>query len=136
MEKKKERRLAMANSITTNEARAHLARAHAGAVPLCPITKMAFGDGGVDEAGNPIPPDGMAKGLRNELLRKDIESYVFPTETSVTFICTLLASDLNDQHISEVALIDSAGNVVAIKTFKATYKDAERELAFEWTERF
>lgn len=126
----------MSNSTTLIQARSHFARAHAGDMPLRPIVRMAFGSGGIDANGNPIPPDAAATSLNNELYRKNIESHTFPTATSVTFVCILLEDELNDTELSEVALVDSAGHIVAIKTFKRKFKDNETEIAFEWTEKF
>lgn len=126
----------MSNSTTLIQARSHFAQAHAGDMPLRPITRMAFGTGGADAAGNAIPPDANATALTNEVYRKNLESHVFPTNTSVTFIATLTYEEANGQKLSEVALVDNAGNIVAIKTFKPKDKDNETEISFEWTERF
>lgn len=124
------------NSITKNSARAHLARAHAGIEPLRVITQMAFGSGGANKDGNPIPPDGIKPNLGNELLRKNLDGYSFPSETSVTFACTISETELNGESISELALVDSGGNIVAVKTFIPKLKDDETEITFEWTEKF
>lgn len=124
------------NSTTLIQARSHLAQAHAGDVALRPITGMVFGNGGVDEIGNPIPPDAAKKSLTSELYRKGMDSHFFPTPTSVTFSCTLTEDELNDKELSEVGLVDSGGNIVAVKTFKKKHKDNETEIIFEWTEKF
>ncbi|MEQ6355909.1 phage tail protein [Lysinibacillus sp. M3] len=126
----------MSNSTTLMQARSHFAQAHAGFVPLRPIVKMAFGSGGVDEKGNPIPPDATVAALNTELYRKDIESYTFTATASVTFVCVLTADEINNTELSEVALVDSNGSLVAIKTFRKKYKDNETEIMFEWTEKF
>lgn len=126
----------MSNSTTLLQARSHFAQAHAGVVQLRPIVKMAFGSGGVDENGNPIPPDATVATLNRELYRKDIESHTFTSTTSVTFVCVLTADELNNTDLSEVALVDSTGSIVAIKTFKKKHKDNETEIMFEWTEKF
>lgn len=124
------------NSTTLIQARSHLAQAHAGDVLLLPITAMAFGDGGVDESGVPVPPDATKENLDSELYRKDIDNHTYPSITSVTFTCTLTEDELNDKELSEVGLVDSNGNIVAIKTFKSKHKDNETEITFEWTEKF
>ena len=124
------------NSTTLIQARIHLAQAHAGDTPLRPITGMAFGNGGVDEIGNPVPPDATKKSLTNELYRKGVDNHSYPTSTSVTFTCTLTEDELNDKELSEVGIVDSAGNIVAVKTFKKKHKDNETEITFEWTEKF
>lgn len=126
----------MSNSTTLIQARSHFAQAHAGVTPLHPITQMAFGRGGADVDDKPIPPDANATELADEIYRKKIESHMFPSATSVTFIATLTYEEANNEQLSEVALVDSAGNIVAIKTFKPKLKDNETEISFEWTEKF
>ncbi|PIC59114.1 hypothetical protein CSV80_00900 [Sporosarcina sp. P12(2017)] len=124
------------NSTTLIQARSHLAQAHAGDVSLRPITGMVFGDGGVDETGSPVPPDAAKNRLNSELYRKGVDSHSYPSPTSVTFTCTLTEEELNDKELSEVGLVDSGGNIVAVKAFKKKHKDNETEITFEWTEKF
>ena len=66
------------NAIITAASRQKMVKARAGAITLPPITKMAFGNGGVDGQGDPISPSESATGLNNELLRKNIDGYTFP----------------------------------------------------------
>lgn len=128
----------MANSVTSKKARELFAQAHGttGTIPV--VVQMAFGNGGVDGSNIPIPPSATASPLTlgNQLLVKNIESVAYPVSTTVRFTCRLLSTELNGYDISEAALIDNAGNVVAKKTFTKKGKDAETELVFEWDEEF
>jgi len=126
----------MANSVTTNIGRQKLASARAGEITLPSITKMAFGDEGVTLDGTPIPPVGTDIALNHELLRKDITEHSFPIATTCRYSCRLLKPDLADQKINEIALIDSDGDIVAIKTFRNKEKDADAEMVFEIDDEF
>jgi len=118
------------NAIITAASRQKMVKARAGAITLHPITQMAFGNGGVDGQGNPISPSESATGLNNELLRKNIDGYTFPTTTSCRYTCTLSELELAGQNINEVGLIDSAGDFVAIKTMTNKGKDSDLEMTF------
>ena len=118
------------NATITAASRQKMVKARAGAITLPPITKMAFGNGGVDGQGNPISPSESATGLNNELLRKNIDGFIFPTATSCRYTCTLSELELAGQNINEVGLIDSAGDFVAIKTMTNKGKDSDLEMTF------
>lgn len=64
-------------TVTTAYAREQMARARAEGTALTKVVKMAFGSGGVDVEGKPIPLDGTEQALKNQLLVKDISSYEF-----------------------------------------------------------
>lgn len=128
----------MANSVTSKEAREIFAQAHGSTGVVPKVVQMAFGNGGVDGSNVPIPPSATAKplSLGNQLLVKAIESVSYPVSTTVRFTCRLLSTELNGYDISEAALVDSVGHVVAKKTFTKKGKDNETELVFEWDEEF
>lgn len=123
-------------SVTTNKAREKMVKARAGAISLPAITQMAFGKGGVDELGQVKKPSATQNTLHEELLRKNIESHSFPNVTTCRYVCRLEKSELIDEDISEVALIDAEGDVVAIKNFKAKGKDEGLEMTFELDDEF
>ncbi len=124
------------NSVVTNVAREKLAKARAGLASLPIITKMAFGDGGVDAEGVPIAPSGTDTTLKNELLRKTIDGYTFPIATTGRYSCTLLESDLIDDNISEIALIDSEDDLIIIKTFTSKNKESDMEMIYQIDDKF
>lgn len=120
----------MANAVVTLLARNKMLRARAGEIILPPIKGMAIGNGGVDSLGEPIPPDEGANSLNNELVRKPIDGYTFLTYQKCRYMCTLGELELAGEYISEVALYDSEGDLVAIKTFKKKGKDGDLEMTF------
>ena len=126
----------MANSVTTDKRREKMVKAGTGDIVLPTITHMAFGDGGTDVDGNPIAPTGADTGLKNELLRKGLDGHTYPVVTTCRYSCRLLKADLANQKINEIALVDSDGDIVAIKTFTDKSKDDDMEMIFEIDDEF
>lgn len=118
------------NVIITKKARVKLAKARAGVSPLSKIVGMAFGDGGVDSGGTVISPETDQVALKNELMRKRVDKFTFPVETTCRYECTLLESELIGKEISEIGLYDEDGDLVCIKTFKKKGKDDDIEQTY------
>ena len=118
------------NVIITKAARKKLVQARAGAIVLPRIVGMAFGCGGVDESGTVIPPAESQSELANEIFRKEIDGYSFPSETICRYECTLDVNELVGEEISEVGLYDEDGDIVCIKTFTRKGKDADVEQTY------
>lgn len=118
------------NVIITKKARENLCKARAGAIQLPKIVGMAFGNGGVDAAGEVIPPTEEQSELANEIFRKAIDGYSFPADTTCRYECTLAESELAGEEISEVGLYDESGDVVCIKTFMRKGKDGDVEQTY------
>lgn len=123
----------MANSVITLKAREKMVKARAGIQPLPAIVGMAFGDGGVDSSGTVMAP---GEALRNEILRKEIDSYTEITSTSYRYTCTLGKEELVGEAINEIALYDTDGDYVGLKTFRTKYKDEDMEMVFELDDQF
>lgn len=124
------------NVIITKKAREKIVKARAGAIQLPKITGMAFGNGGVDAAGNVKPPLENQSQLSNELLRKEIDGYSFPDDTTCKYECTLSESELAGEEISEIGLYDADGDIVCIKTFMRKGKDVEVEQTYTLSDMF
>lgn len=124
------------NVIITKKAREKLVKARAGAIQLPKITGMAFGNGGVDAAGNVKPPLETQSQLSHELLRKEIDGYSFPDDTTCKYECTLSESELAGEEISEIGLYDTDGDIVCIKTFMRKGKDIEVEQTYTLSDMF
>ena len=92
--------------VITMTGRKKLCMAHAGDETLPKIAKMAWGDGGVDEAGTPKLATGNEVGLYNKLLEKVIEnhSYTSDDKTTCRYTATLAAGELTGKEISEALL--------------------------------
>ena len=110
----------MADAVVTRIAREKLVKARAGVIELPPIAGMAFGTGGVDSEGTPIVPSVNDEGLKAEVFRKKVDSYIFTDDTTCRYFCTLMANEC----------ADSDGDIIAIKTFKSKGKDADIEMTF------
>lgn len=127
----------MASGIITEIGRKKLCRAHAGDISLPKIAKMAFGTGGVDEAGNVLPVSGDETSLKNELDRKTVESHIFmERDTTCRYSVRLNKEELAQQPISEQGLLDEDGDLIAYKTFLPKWKDGDMEFVFEMDEIF
>ncbi len=118
-------------TVTTAYAREQMARARAEGTALTKVVKMAFGSGGVDQAGNPLPVDGTEQALKNQLLVKDISSYEFIAPATIRYICSLAENELAGAKINELALVDTAGKFTAVRTMTNKEKDADMEFIFE-----
>ncbi|MGL5433819.1 MAG: phage tail protein [Lachnospiraceae bacterium] len=126
----------MANSVVLNQARSKMLKARAGVAALPKITSMAFGDGGVDASGNVIAPLKTATALKSEVFRKNIDGYEFISDLVCQYTTTLAEAEAAGKKISEIALVDAVGDLVAIKTFLAKGKDADMRVAFSIDDMF
>lgn len=126
----------MAEAKITAIGRKKLCKAHTGDITLPAITQMAFGSGGVDEAGNVIATTGVETALRNELLKKDIDSHSYPADTTARYSVRLGKTELANQSISELGLCDAEGDLVVYKTFLPKGKDGDMEFVFDIDEIF
>ncbi len=127
---------ATANTAITKTRRKNLVQASAGIIKLPVITGMAFGDGGVDSSGNIIPPTEEQTELYNEIHRQEVDNYIVSSDTSVRYSCTLSESILTGKNISEIALYDSEGSLVCIRTMSAKGKDEGMEMTFTLDDEF
>ena len=126
----------MTNAIITVTARNKMLRARAGEINLPKIVGFVFGNGGVDENGAVLTPPEEQTALKGELLRKEIDSYTFVSSTKCMYECTLQPSELVGENISEIALYDEDGDLVAIKNFMAKGKDSDLEMKFQMKDEF
>lgn len=125
------------NSVITRYRRQKLCQITSGAINvLAPVTQIAFGSGGVDSAGNPIPPVETATALSTEVARYPIDDVTYPVNTTARYTCTIPADDLAGVSISEAALVDSDGQLCAIKTMYVKRKDEGVSFTFTFDDEF
>ncbi len=128
-----------ANSVITKARRVNLAKITSGAVESIPkITHIAFGDQGVDEAGQPLQPTEEQQALRHEVGRYEIDSVISPegVETTNRYSVTIPEADLVGLSLSEMALIDADGVLAAVKNFLPKGKDGDVKFTFEFDDEF
>lgn len=125
-----------ANTVITKTRRKNLVQASAGIIDLPVITGMAFGDGGVDGSDNIIPPTEEQTELYHEIHRQKVDHYMVSSDTSVRYICTLEEDILTGKNISEIALYDSEGELVCIRTMSAKGKDEGMKMIFTLDDEF
>jgi len=124
------------NAVVLNQARTKMLKARAGVLVLPKITGMAFGTGGVNASGTPIAPTRDMTSLRNEVFRKNIDGYTFTSDLICRYACTLAEAECAGKSISEIALVDAAGDLIAIKSFLAKGKDEDMQMTFQIDDQF
>ena len=125
----------MADTVITLKGREKLAKARAGINPLPAITKIAFGNGGVDGTNTPIIHNNLVTQLGNEVLRKDV-SISYPDSTTNRYSGSIGKEELPNVDISEIALFDADDDLIAIRTFFKKKKDLGIEMIFEMDDAF
>lgn len=119
----------MAKSIITKVRRKKMAEASHTTGKLAKITHIALGSGGVNTDGSVKEPLADATKLNTEVIRKAYTSSTKISDTSYEYTIKLGADELVGTYISEMALIDEDGDVVALSNFLAKGKD-ETEVIF------
>ena len=127
----------MSESVVTNVAKKKLIQARAGLIPSLPKTvAMAFGDGAASGSSvrKPLPTD---TALQHELYRQNVDSVELQEDgISAMYTTTLGRTTLGGQAINEVALVDSDGDLLAIKSFSSKGKDSDMEMVFDVLDKF
>lgn len=124
-------------AVITDLRRKNLCRITSGAITSLPaIAKVAFGDGGADEQGEPKAPMGSQTALNHEIGRYDIEKVEYPAETTARYTVTIPADELEGAAISEAALVDAEGNLCAVKNMYPKGKDADVTFTFTFDDEF
>ena len=127
----------MANTIITNYRREQLCKITSGAIDtLAPICEVAFGDGSVDAEGGVLQPVGSQEALAHEIGRYPIDKVEYPVSTTARYTVTIPAADLAGAQISEAALVDSEGNLCAIRNMLAKGKDEGVAFIFTFDDEF
>lgn len=125
------------NSVITKTRRRKLCMAASDPEkPLAVITHVAFGNGGVNESGEPLVPLKTQTALNSELVRYEVESVTYPAETTARYAVTIPKDAMVGEEINEAALVDSDGDVVAIKTMYPKKKDEDVSFTFEFDDEF
>lgn len=139
-----ERRKHMAGNkgVITAIGRRKLCMAHAGAITLPVIAKMVWGDGGVEENGEPKLATGKEIGLYNKVMEKELERYELIEEeesgekTTCRYTATLEKGEATGKEISEMGLLDAEGDLVAYRTFRRKGKDEDIPQTYDMDEIF
>ncbi|MFT4413179.1 hypothetical protein ACLM5H_04885 [Fredinandcohnia humi] len=124
-------------SVKTLVGRQKWAQAHAGAKALPPVVKIAFGSGGTNPDGSPKNLTGNEVALFNKLIEKAV-AITYPVTTTARYTARVDADadNLVGKIINEACLIDSEGDVVAIKTFTNKGLDIGTVLEFDYDAEF
>ena len=126
----------MAEAITVDAFRKRLAKHMADNSTLPPIAFMAFGDGGHNTDMTPKSPSATATALAHEVLRKPLALITQEDLFSTTGKGTVEANELVGVSISEAGLLDSAGQLVGLKTFAPKHKESDERYEISIKLRF
>lgn len=125
------------HSTVTRRRRVKLCQASSDAAkPLAPITHIAFGSGGAGEDGEPLDPLETQEALAEEIARYPVGTVAYPVDTTARYSVTIPADALVGRTISEAALIDSDGDVAAVKNMYPKRKDPGVAFTFEFDDEF
>ena len=98
------------------------------------IAEIAWGDGGhvVSNPSDFVPATLGDTALNNELLRKNIAFFTFPSISEVRFVGILEPNELIGVGISEQVLIHADGTIFARLAYPLIFK-GEVQIEFRWT---
>jgi hypothetical protein len=126
----------MSEATTLDAFRARLAAAVAGEAACPVVAHMAFGRGGHTASGAAKPVDASRTALYDERLRKAATSIDRPSPTEVRVKGVITEAELVGETVSEAALVDASGQLVAMKTFAPKVKEADERIEITLTLRF
>lgn len=97
---------------------------------------MAIGNGAEEETGAVIELTGNEITLRNELLRKELDTVKRANNLQIDYECNLQIEELPEIRINEIALFDTNGDLVAIKVFEGREKKQGMEMTFRMSLKY
>ena len=110
-------------SVITTLRRKKMAEATNSTGRIAKAKWIALGSGGVDSKGEVISPVESGSSLAAEVIRKEITKSKKVSDTSYEYAIELAESELVGTFISELALIDEDGDVIAFSNFLSKGKD-------------
>lgn len=120
----------MSVTVTTKTARLKLLAARRNGTALEPITHMAFGTGTTDPTENDTA-------LQYEVIRVPVTLGTQPTDTTLVYVGTIPENSAADGAvITEAAIFDSEGDMIARKVFGGKFKDPDDVFVLDWNEEF
>lgn len=125
----------MGDAVLLNQAKRKMLRLRFDGNGGFKIAKFVFGTGLGDD-GRPYEPDAGQTELRNEILRKDLDSKSRINNSCYRYSGMLSEIECNGQHISEIGLADSDGMLICVKTFDRKLKNLEAEMTFRIDDMF
>lgn len=127
----------MSETILLDQFRKNLAAHMAGKGTLKPIGYIAVGSGGHNpEDHMPTEVDSTVTELQAESLRKEIELLDKEDDYSAFGQITVNEDELVDQDISEKALCDTDGNLMALNHCRPKHKEDDETYTFKGVMRF
>ncbi len=125
----------MGDAVLLNQAKRKMLKSRFDSSVRVDIAQFVFGTG-LGRDGKPYEPNADQTELKNEILRKDIDSRYRISDTCYRYSGFLSEIEGNGQYISEIGLVDSDGMLICIKTFEKKIKNMEAEMTFRIDDMF
>lgn len=125
----------MGDAVLLNQAKRKMLRMRFDGSNGWEIAKFVFGTG-LGQDGKPYEPDAEQTELKNEILRKDLDSKMKINDSCYRYSGMLSEIEGNGQYISEIGLVDSDGMLICVKTFDRKQKNLEAEMTFRIDDMF
>jgi hypothetical protein len=120
----------LADAILLNQAKRKMLKSHFDEGTTFMVAGFVFGTG-LDTNGKAYTPDENQTELKNEILRKPLDSKMRVSDSCYRYTGMLDELEGNGQYISEIGLVDSDGDTICIKTFDKKIKNKEAEMTFK-----
>ncbi len=125
----------MGDAVLLNQAKRKMLKSRFDNSVRVDIAQFVFGTG-LGKDGKPYDPDVEQTELKNEIIRKDIDSRYQISDSCYRYTGFLSEIEGNGQCISEIGLVDSDGMLICIKTFEKKLKNLEAEMTFRIDDMF
>jgi hypothetical protein len=112
-----------------NQAKTKMLKMRANGTEGWKITHFAFGTGLVN--GVPYVPTGDQTELVHEVCRTEVVMRNIISDSCIEFVGAIGTNQCNGEYITEVALVDSDGELVCVKTFERKLKQSDVEMVFK-----
>jgi len=124
-------------SVVTEFRRKSLCEITSGKITsIAPISHIAFGNGGCNTDGAVKTPDSKQTALNHEIGRFAVDAPSYPSAATARYTVTIPNNELVGEVISEAALVDSDGNICAIRNMLPKGKDEEVTFTFTFDDEF
>lgn len=122
--------------VITNISKRKMVQARKGEIILPIVKGIAIGDGAETSTGALLEPSSGDNRLKSELIRKEYSRCERISDDCYCYRINLGEHELAGKKISEAALYDAEGDLLAISVFPGLPKEDGMEMSFEYKDKF